>query len=256
VDLTALVSGTYGYLIKILLRGDPGQAVVRSLEIATWVQVHPASLPSLRIGKNRMRYVTGDHYGLESRVVEIRPNGGDREDFLKHLVEPPADFDPARKTARLKGACRVKVEPPPGAEIAWFSAGGSFNTHQGEAAARTRNSIAYLVNDAAEFKTIYTASIPTDQSHWHYNADVEVKLAEPARRLLLQYVGDPGLNDIRIYAHCLDGKQPARSPVRITHRWSEGGEPRSRSATLTGPGEYEVECQAEPVDESVEIAVP
>ena len=60
------------------------------MEITTWVQVHPASLPSLRKGTNQMRYVTGDHYGLDTQVVEIRTNGSDRADFLKYLAEPPA----------------------------------------------------------------------------------------------------------------------------------------------------------------------
>ena len=51
-----------------------------------------------------MRYVTGDHHGLEGHVVEIRTNGSDREDFLKPLVEPPKDFDPARTTRIVPSA--------------------------------------------------------------------------------------------------------------------------------------------------------
>src|SRR6185295_14080491 len=45
-DLTPLVSGRYDYLLKLSLKGEG--AVVRLLEATTWVQVHPASLPSLR----------------------------------------------------------------------------------------------------------------------------------------------------------------------------------------------------------------
>src|SRR5688572_19213426 len=40
-DLTPWISGRYGYLLKIDLLSE--KAVVRSLEITTWVQVHPAS---------------------------------------------------------------------------------------------------------------------------------------------------------------------------------------------------------------------
>mgnify|MGYP001043024998 CR=1 FL=1 len=58
------------------MRGDAGKPLLRSLEVRTWVQVHPAFLPALRKGKNRMRYVTGDHHGLPTRVVEIRPDAG------------------------------------------------------------------------------------------------------------------------------------------------------------------------------------
>src|SRR4029453_12309305 len=117
-DLTPIVSGRYSYLLRLDFQGE--KAVVRSMEGTTWVQVHPASLPSLRKGKNEMRYVTGDHYGLDGHVVEIRTNGSDRADFLKVLQEPPADFDPARTTSRARGPSPGKVTAPPGMKIACF----------------------------------------------------------------------------------------------------------------------------------------
>ena len=203
-----------------------------------------------------MRYVTGDHHGLSTRVLEIRTNGSVREAFLKYLVEPPADFDPARKTQRLKGSCTVKTDPPPGTRIAWFSAGGSFNALQGAEASRTNNSMAYAVDEPGDFEVFYRSDIPAGQSHWHTNADVEVKLEEPARTVYVRYLGDPGLNNIRIYAHCLDEKKYAGGPVIITHSWTEGGAARSSSVRLEGPGEYDIECAADPVDESLEISVP
>ena len=71
-DLTRLVSGTYGYLLKISLEGEPGAAVVRSLTLTTWVQVAPASLPSLRRGKNRMEYPDGRSLRLaKSRAGDL-----------------------------------------------------------------------------------------------------------------------------------------------------------------------------------------
>src|SRR5262249_26558353 len=142
VDLTRHVSGTYGYLLRVGLKGKPNEAVVRALKITTWVQVAPASLPALRKGSNRMEYRTGDHHGLPTRVMEVRA-GANRDAFLRLCHTPPRDFDPARKTARAKGPFVVQVQAPPGTRIAWLSAGGSFNTHQGAAAARTRNSIAW-----------------------------------------------------------------------------------------------------------------
>ncbi len=82
IDLTPHVSGGYGYLLRLALQGEPGKAVLRGLEMTTWVQVAPASLPGLRQGKNVMEYRTGDHFGQPSRVVEIRTNGNDRADFI------------------------------------------------------------------------------------------------------------------------------------------------------------------------------
>jgi hypothetical protein len=256
LDLTRHVSGRYGYLLKIALQGEPNKAVVRDLTITTWVELAPASLPALRQGKNRMEYRTGDHYGLPSRVVEIRTNGSDREDFLKYLHEAPKDFDPARTTARARGPFVVKVQAPPGSKISWFSAGGNFNTHQRADAKNAHNSMAYAVEQPKDFQTFYQAHVPADQEHWHYNADREVKLPTPARIVYLRYVGDPGVNNLRIYAHCVEDKTPAATPVVIKHVWTEKGMRHSDVQRLTKPGSYEIVCDGKPVNESIELSVP
>ncbi|HVE40506.1 MAG TPA: hypothetical protein VNM14_11490 [Planctomycetota bacterium] len=253
-DLTPLVSGRYGYLLKLALKGE--RAVVRSLELTTWVQVHSASLPSLRKGKNEMRYVTGDHYGLDGHVVEIRTNGSDRADFLKNLVEPPKDFDPARTTSRAQGPFVAKVAAPPGMKIAWFSGGGNFTTHQGDGAPKTKNTMEWAADAPSGFKEFYRAEVPAGQNHWHYNADVEVKLDAPAKTVFLRYVGDPGVNNLRIFAHCVEDAPPHSSPVRITHAWKEKGQLKTKAVTLEKPGPYEVTTEDEPADEYVELAVP
>jgi hypothetical protein len=255
-DLTKHVSGTYGYLLRVSLKGKPGEAVVRSLGVTTWVQAAPASLPSLRRGKNRMEYRTGDHHGLPTRVVEVRTNGSDRDDFLKYCHEPPRDFDPDRKTARARGSFVVKVSAPPGAKVAWLSAGGSFNTHQGAEARKTRNAIAVAADEPKDFRMVYEAEIPADQDHWHYNVDREVRLDRPARAVYLRYTGDPGVNNLRVYAHCLDDRPRGDSPVTITHAWTEGGARKTKAVTMEKPGAYEVEAAGDPVDESLELGVP
>ena len=251
-DLTREVAGSYGYLLKIALKGEPGAAVVRSLRLTTWVQVHPASLPSLRKGVNRMRYVTGDHHELPTHVMEIRPPGYDREAFLRVMHEAPVDYDPDRKTKRAIGPFVVKVPAPRGSRIAWFSAGGAFRANRG----KTRNSMAVAVDKPKDYTIFYTSDIPAYQSHWHYNADVEVRLDAPARTVFLKYVGDPGVNFFRIYAHCLRDAKCASSPVKITHAWNEGGELRKKSVRLDGPGTYEVAAEGDPEDVYVEISVP
>jgi len=255
IDLTPQVAGRYGYLLKIELRGEPEKAVVRSLEITTWVQVHPASLPSLRKGSNAMRLVAGDHYGLATRVMAIQPNAADRDDLLKHVVEAPRDYDPARRTSRIRGECVVKVQAPPGAKIAWFSAGASFAAQVG-AAASTSNAISYSVGEPKDFVAIYRAAVPSDQSHWHYNVDREVTLSQPAHELFVHYVGEPAVNNIRIYAHCLDERPRASASVVLTHAWSENGVARSRQVRLEQPGAYEVDAGTDPVDEFIEMAIP
>jgi hypothetical protein len=256
IDLTEQVSGTYGYLLKIALKGEPGQSIVRSLGITTWVQVAPASLPSLRKGENRMEFRTGDHYGFPSRVVEIRPNANDPSEFRACCVEPPSDHDPSRKTSRIHGPFVVKVEPPPRAKIAWLSIGAGFQTHQQAAARNTRNTMAYAVGEPRDFLEIYRADVPTDNQHWHYNADREVRLSAPANRVFVRYVGDPAINNVRLYAHVVDDSPPHPSSIQIRHGWREKGVLKTKSVTLRGPEPYTVTCEDNPEDEFIEMGVP
>jgi len=249
-DLTSDVAGRYGYLLRVSLRGE--RAVVRSLEVTTWVQLHPTSLPSLRKGKNAMRYVTGDDHGLQSHVVEIRTDG--KEDWQKLMQEPPADFDATRLSSRARGPFTVKVQAPPGLKVAWLSAGGSFATHQGANAPKTKNTMALAANEPKDFKEFYRSEIPAGQGHWHYNADVEVKPDAPAATVYLRYVGDPAVNNLRIYAHCA-GECPS-TPVRITHAWREKEELKTKTVDLEKPGPYEIDCADDPSDEYVEMSVP
>jgi hypothetical protein len=254
MDLTPLAAGRYGYLLRLDLAGQ--DAVLRKLAITTWVQVHPASLPSLRQGKNEMRYVTGDHYGLDTQVVEIRTNGSDRADFFKHLAAPPPDFDPARITSRARGEFIAQVAAPPGMKIAWFSGGGNFTALQGDAAPRTANAMAWSTDRAGAYTEFYRAAVPAGQSHWHYNADVEVKLPAPAKTVFIRYTGDPGVNNLRIYAHCLADAPRPRSPVVITHAWREGSQLKTKTVRLEQPGPYEITAEDDPVDEYIEMTVP
>ena len=253
LDLTSHVSGRYGYLLKIELHGEPQKAVVRSLEMTTWVQVHPASLPSIRKGKNTMRLVTGDHYGLPTRVVAVRPDAASRDEFMKHLASAPKDYDPARRTSRVRGELVAKVQAPPGTKIAWFSAGASFSARVG-APNSTSNSISYAADAPRDFVEVYRAVVPEDQSHWHYNVDREVKLPRPAREIFVRYFGEPALNNIRICAHCLEERFRPTGALLVTHGWTENGQRKTKQ--LQDEGDYEIVADAEPEDELIELTVP
>jgi hypothetical protein len=254
LDLTPQASGTYGYLLKITLTN--AHSVLRRLRVTTWVQVAPAALPCLGPGTNRMEYRTGDHYGLPTRVREIHSQASRPETLLEHLVDPPADYDAQRQTARIRGTVTVKVEPPPGTRIAWFTAAASFRTHLHQAARNNKNSIAFALDPDGEFTEIYRADVPLDTEHWHYNASREVRLDEPARAVYVRYVGDPALNNVQVYAHCLDDFRRSDSPVTITHAWTENGQAKTKTVTLSEAGRYDVTAGAEPRNEWIEIAVP
>jgi PAS domain-containing protein len=88
------------------------------------------------------------------------------------------------------------------------------------------------------------------------DADVEVTLPAPETTVFLRYTGDPGVNNLRIYAHCVEDTPSARPPVTITHAWRDGGELKTRTVTLQKPGPYNVTVEGDPVDEYVELSVP
>jgi hypothetical protein len=280
-DLTSYVAGTYGYLLRVGLKGQAA-AELRRLQITTWVQVAPAALPSLRTGRNQMEFRLNDHHGLPSRVLTVCSDGRkpdqlgtshktmetetlqrskrSRDDILlhalkKHAVELPDDYDPQRRTERIRGQLIVKVNPPPGTKIAWFTAAGSFRTHQREAASKTRNTIAYAAGSPKDFQEVYRADMPIDMEHWHYNAAREVQLECPAEKLFVRYVGAPALNNFRIYAHCVEDHPRPPSRAVITHVWTDEEGRKTRQIELDGAGAYEIETGAEPVDESIAIAV-
>ena len=66
----------------------------------------------------------------------------------------------------------------------------------------------------------------------------------------------PAVNNFKIYAHCVEDRPRATSPVVITHAWTEGGVERTKQIELEGPGEYEIVAEAKPVDKWIELAVP
>lgn len=253
-DLTRWVSGRYGYLLKLALDGHR-DAVVRRLKMTTWVQVAPASLPALQKGNNSMTLVTGDHYGLDTQIMEVRSRAGRPGQLLKYLVAPPKDYDPERKTARIRGSVTVQVKAPPRTKIAWFTATGQFKTYQRKRAAETRNHMAYTTDRNEEFKTVYEADVPSYTNHWHYNAAREVMLEEPSDQLFVRYTGNPALNNFAIYAHCLPDHSPVRPPLEVTHQWTENGQQKQARATLQEDRSYKIETHGEPVNQSVRLFV-
>jgi len=106
------------------------------------------------------------------------------------------------------------------------------------------------------FQQIYRAQIPEDQDHWHFNVDREVMLDKRAATVFVRYVGDPGLNNIRIYAHCLDDRPRAAAPITVTHTWAENAQPKSKTVTCDPGAAYLIETESDPVDESIALAIP
>ena len=242
-DLTKWVKGTYGYLARFRAAGQ-GDATIRSLAIDTWVQVAPISLPRLKKGTNHLRYDAGDRYGGPTEAVLILPNVADPDDLRRHAVEMPKDYDPNRKLDRIHGDVVVKLPAPPGTKIAWFSIGGTFNTHQEAAAKSTDNRIAYAVGEPKDFTEVYKADVPTWVQHWRYNYDTDVRLEKPAEIVYAKFTGRPGVNVIRACLHVLPAAthDPA---VTITHGYQIGQDLLERPVDMKAPGDYTIECGGE-----------
>ena len=255
VDLTRLIKGTYGYLLKLSTAGNEGQAAITSLSIDTWVQVAPISLPRLKKGENHLRCDIGDRYGLTTIPMLVSPDTSNPKDLEKYLVTVPGDYDPRRDTCRIRGEAILHLAAPAGLKIAWFSAGATFRTDQGEQAAKTNNHIAYAVGEPRDFKEIYRSSVPTWVNHWRYNWDTDIRLDRPAEVVYVRFHGDPGLNAMRACLHLLP-KEPPTTRVQVTHEYAIDGRSYSRTQNLDGPAAYTIDCDGDPENVSVTIAVP
>ena len=255
VDLTRLVKGTCGYLLRLSTSGGERQLAVKSLAIDTWVQVAPISLPRLKQGVNHLRYDVGDRYGSRTIPMLVCPDTSNPKDLEKYLVALPGDYEPRRDTCRIRGDAILRLAAPAGMKIAWLSVGATFRTDQGEQAAKTDNRIAYAVGEPRDFNEIYRSSVPTWVNHWRYNWDTDVVLDRPAEVVYVRFHGDPGLNTMRACLHLLPPQPPA-SGVRITHTYELDGRQCQKTVDLTGPAAYTVDCDADPENVSITIGVP
>jgi len=187
--------------------------------------------------------------------MPVSPNTGDPADLKKHLIAMPEDYDPGRSTCRIRGDAVLRLAAPAGMKIAWFTAGATFRTYQGQQAKQTDNRIAYSVDRPADFKEIYKSSVPTWTNHWRCNWDTDVILDKPAEQAYVKYTGDPGLNTIRACLHLLP-KQTPKTGLRITHGFSIDGRLQTKTIDLDRPDDYTIECESEPENVFIEMTVP
>lgn len=252
LDLTSSVAGHYGYWLRIDLKGKPGEALLRSLRFTTWVQMARRLFPAVRPGRNAFAIRTGDHRGDPTFPVLLQASTAEENSFLRPVIRPPRTFQPGHPQQRVVGPFTARLLAPPGAKIAWFTLGGSF-AFAGEASTAW---LGYALEQPRAFQQLPLPVVPAEHTSEHYHHDVDVELPSPAAAVYVQAEGRPALNQFRLTAHCRWDQPRTVSPLRITHRWTEGGQPREFSTTLVGPGEYAFDAGAEVVNELVEFFVP
>ena len=255
IDLTSLVKGTYTYLLKLKTSGTQGSTAIDLLNMKTWVQVAPASLPALKKGRTVFEYDIGDRYDLQTIPMLIKPNTADPKDLGKYVLKMPADYDPNRHTCRIRGEIILRLVPPRGMKISWLTVGGTFRTHQGEHARNTDNRIAYAIGRPEDFQEIYRSHVPTWVNHWRYNWDGDIALSKPADAVFVRYTANTGLNTIRACLHLLPNRT-ADEHMGIVHTYRIDGQLEETEKWLTGPASYVIECAAEPENVSVTLDVP
>ena len=124
--------------------------------------------------------------------------------------------------------------------------------------------IRFAVDSPRDFKPLFkdgpdsatALARPTEQTHWHYNVDREVKLDVPAGAVYVQYEAAPALNAYRLFAHCLDDQPRPATPLTVKHVWTEGDAPKEHSQILDAAGRYAVKAGADPVNTLIELSVP
>ncbi|MGW8180738.1 MAG: hypothetical protein ACWGQW_18555, partial [bacterium] len=228
---------------------------LESLRIRTWVQVAPASLPRLEKGTNQFRYKLADKHGLRTLPWMQIPNMGDRKEMDRYWSRPPQDFDPERFQKRLKGEAEMLFRAPPGRKIKWMSLGGFFAAHQDKEASETANEIWYRASDSSNWKQVYSSDVPTWHSHWHYSVDQEVMFPRPEERVQVRYVGDPGLNGIRVNLHSVRPNEVLEESITVTHGYEVDGKLIEKRIRLDGPREYSIDCIEEPKNVFIRMEV-
>ena len=256
LDLTPYLRERYQYLLKFTLVGKKSDAFLDSLRIRTWVQVAPISLPRLKKGLNHLRYDVGDQYGLYTIPWLHIPNMGDREEMSRYWEGEPKDYDPLRKTQRLKGEMDLVFNAPPGRKVKWMSLGGFFNSYQRAAAASTRNEIWYALGDSDDWKLAHRSNVPTWHSHWHYACDEEIVLDMPVDKVRVRYVGNPGVNGVRVNLHSLRPDEKPDNSVVVTHYFKMNGKTEQRRFTFDNPADYVINCPSTPEDVFIKLEVP
>jgi len=255
LDLTGQVLHGYGYLVRFDF--DREGSGLAELAIDTWCQLAPVSLPRLLAGENRMSFSLGDRYGWPTTVREIRLNLRNPARLERHLAKMQADYDPLRDSQKLKGEAVIRVPAKPGSRIKWFTAGGYFYTYPGKETVNTKNAIYYsTAGPDGPWRPVATSKVPDWVLSWHYGLDQDVVLDEPADTVFVRYVGDPAVNQIWIYAHCLPEEVPESARVRLTHGYEIGGQYLEKSFSFEGPGEYVVDCQSTPENRLIRFECP
>lgn len=261
-----VVSGTYGYLLRVTFQGPgPAEAVrLRSLGLESRFQLNPRTLPKLRPGHNSMLYTAGPP--VQRRAVPVRLDGLSRQaarvSGIAYHEEQGQGFLLASSPAQ--GEVVFELKNPDGSPLSGFEAGGRFlDIRDGLAPEKLTAEVRGLqlkldeTTDAVrsgrlEWSTSLTGPF---QSLWIYGPPTDWKDGRPIDRVLLwpeversvthlpadcrrvfvryRLQGNMALDSVRLAVTSPGRLKP--SVLQITHTWkTETGE-RSHSESISDP---------------------
>lgn len=249
VDLTQQVAGSYGYQLRIELKGKPGEAIVRSLKMTTWVQCSPLSFPTLKPGDNAFVIRTGDERGLPSQAMVIDASTADENSFLRPVILPPKEYRPGDANQRVIGPFTARVGAPVGKKVAWLQYGGRFALKPDSL---QPESVAWGIATGrpANFQ-------PQDYGRLSAEIDAVYAPDAPVPAVFLRVDARPALNQLRLTAHYVRSEPVPPTPWTITHRWTANGEAREQIIAVDQQDRYTVNVTDAAADgQSIEFAVP
>jgi len=280
VDLTRWVAGRYEYHLRFDLSGSAGETRLEELRLTTWTQLAPMSLPRLKAGVNRLRFVCGDKHGWQSEVMAIEPEFSDPADMERWGVKVEGEYQPQERTARAQGPVTMKVDALAGTELRWMHVGAAFNARResragGKLLPHQADRILYAVEAAGPWQLLQEETPPEWNQprgggppaplHWYYNLEAELVLEEPAASVWLRLEPATAVNGLRVYAHCQPvgpagegevGAEEGAARVVVTHAYRVGGELGTRSFEFDAPRDYQICCDGEPENAYVRVEAP
>ena len=245
VDMTNEVAGWDGYLLRIELNGKPGEAIVKSLKLTTWLQINPRALAAVEAGKNSFEVRRNDELGLPTRSFRNPVSTTNDNAFLAPVIRPPRELHTGAASGRVMGPFTVRVAPPLGTRLSWLTCGGRFAVdveHPAESLA--------ILGDALrvpfDFQTVTAPPLPADHAGFDREWD-----------RVLRFDERPALNDVRLTVHGLAIDPRPETPWIITHRWRENDAPKEHVQEVTPETTaYEFAAGEHVSNESIEFFRP
>jgi len=263
LDLTNLVEGTYGYLVKVSLQArTPAHASVGKLRMQTSLFYSPVHLPHVKSGKNRFAFSMAEGQG----VMRYCPDLGDPRTYQRYFTELKGLKYDGNYTGHLtpiaeQGEAVIEIAAPAGSRIEWLSVHGSFGVSTYGAQVE-KAEVLYATDPKGKWTPAWKSDFTRRNQKWRWDQTFELRLPKPAAKVYvkvrLHRKRRMSLNMLRIYAHTMrSGSKLEPRSVTVTHQWTEDGAEKSRTVRPDLGGQtYTVNAGGKKiVNRSVTIAV-